>query len=139
MESHVSQSGLPPLPLRRRILEDFVGIHRRSIGQGMVSALHVADRPFDFSKQYAMFNFIYNPESGDNPSTAFELEWVVFLDNPTESSRMAATFEASQPLRDYRDGEDRGKPGYLGCLACVCGCSFAVISTQQLTTHRRDR
>jgi hypothetical protein len=137
MESHVSQSGLPPLAIRRRLLEDFVGIHRRSISQGMVSALHVADRPFDFSKQYAMFSFSYNRESGDNPSMAFELEWVVFLDNPTGSGRMAATLEASQPLRDYRDGEDRGKPGYLGCLACVCGWSFIVIryiATDKLQT-----
>jgi hypothetical protein len=103
----------------------------------MVSALHVADRPFDFSKQHAMFSFSYNRESGDNPSMAFELEWVVFLDNPTGSGRMAGTLEASRPLRDYRDGEDRGKPGYLGCLACVCGCSFIVIgyiATDKLQT-----
>lgn len=93
----------------------------------MVSALHVADRPFDFSKQYAMFSFSYKPESGDNPSMAFELEWVVFLDNPTGSGRLAVSLESSRPLRDYRDGEDRSKPGYLGCLACVCGCFFIVI------------
>ena len=127
LESHVSQSGLPPLTYRRRLLEDFVGIHRRSIAQGMVSALHVADRPFDFSEQHAMFSFSYNPESDDNPSMAFELKWVVFLDNPPGSGRMAATLEASRPLRDYRDREDRGKPGYLGCLACVCGCFFIVV------------
>jgi hypothetical protein len=122
VESHQSKSSLPPLALRKRLLEDFVDIHRRSIEHGMASVIHVAEHPFDFSKQYAFFGLTYDPERGDNPSTAFVLQWAHFHDNPTGDNNMTATFESARPLIEESDKEDRGKPGYLGPLTCVCEC-----------------
>lgn len=123
-----SPSGLPPLPHRRRLLEDFVGIHHYSIVQGMVSAIHVEDHPFDFSGEHAFIGLSYNPENGGNPSTAFELEWAVLIGHDTGGNgSMAATVESFRPLLEYSDRADKGKPGYLGVLLCVCECSFVTI------------
>jgi hypothetical protein len=50
------------------------------------------------------------------------LQWAHFHDNPTGDNNMTATFESARPLIEESDKEDRGKPGYLGPLTCVCEC-----------------
>jgi hypothetical protein len=124
IESHQSANDLPPLPERKRLLEDFVDIHTRSIEQAMASAIHVADPPFDFTNQHAFFSLSYRSDSDDNPSTGFTLDSAHFHHNPKGDNPLAANFDAFKPLAEENVVENQRRPGYLGLLTCICRAFF---------------
>jgi hypothetical protein len=134
---HVHQAfGLPPAMDRRRILEDTVEIHRHSIEQILVSAIHTRRPPVELQREHVLFKLSYRPESGGNPSTAFTLHTAMIKCDPA-SGNSQASYQTFRSTMVEPDAEMRREdPGYVGAFLTVCKmppalvcCSYAKFTT----------
>lgn len=114
--------GLPPLMERRRIVEDWVEVHRHSIEQALVSAIQTRSPRVDLYHEHVVFICSYRPESAGNPSTAFALHNVIIQRDPDRGSTpLSANFESFRATMVEPDKEmKRDDPGYIGAFLSVC-------------------
>ncbi|KAF9469562.1 hypothetical protein BDZ94DRAFT_1242722 [Collybia nuda] len=112
-EKEIIEDGLPTLAERKRILEDWIEVHRHGIEEAVASAIYVADPPFDFKKQVARFGLEYHAESGGNPATAYILRSLKLVTEPRSSP--LSTFRG---WVKYAEDEEKDTPGYAGHLLC---------------------
>lgn len=117
---------------RKKVLEDYSEVHRRSFEVGLSSAFTVTRPLIDLYTHVAVFKLSYRPESEGNPSTAFILNCAAILsddaalhslDMPPFVSPMFA--EQIQVFRGMvADGEEEEKrdPMFVGWFVCICKC-----------------
>ncbi|KZS91679.1 hypothetical protein SISNIDRAFT_456608 [Sistotremastrum niveocremeum HHB9708] len=119
--SSLTKSGFPSVQERKLIVEDWVELHRLSLIKACASALHTAEKPFDWKNQHVLFVLSYRKDSDGNPSSAFELDDAYINENPPVGTNSRAGFDSISELLDNpsRRSRDAKDSNYIGIVPCL--------------------